>query len=99
MAREGIPLQRSDPAASGPELRIGRRDTLDDLMPGVYDELRSIARRQLSLRAPGGTLSTTGLVHEAYLKLVNPSLITWRDRGHLCAVASVARRHVRVERA
>lgn len=77
----------------------GRRDTLDDLLPGVYDELRSVARRQLSLRAPGGTLSTTGLVHEAYLRLVNQSRVTWRDRGHLFALASVAMRHVLVDRA
>ena len=80
-------------------MRIGRRDTLDDLLPGVYDELRSIARRQLSLRAPGGTLSTTGLVHEAYLRLVDQSRVTWRDRGHLFALASVAMRHVLVDRA
>jgi RNA polymerase sigma factor (TIGR02999 family) len=80
-------------------LRIGRRDTLDDLLPGVYDELRAIARRQLSLRAPGGTLSTTGLVHEAYLRLVGQSRVTWRDRGHLFALASVAMRHVLVDRA
>jgi RNA polymerase sigma factor (TIGR02999 family) len=65
----------------------------------VYDELRSIARRQLSLRAPGGTLSTTGLVHEAYLRLVSQSCFTWRDRGHLFALVSVAMRHVLVDRA
>lgn len=99
MGREAIPREQSGPAASGPELPIGRRDTLDDLLPGVYDELRSMARRQLSLRSPGGTLSTTGLVHEAYLKLVNQSRVTWRDRGHLFALASVAMRHVLVDRA
>ena len=49
------------------ELRTGRRDSLDRLMPAVYEELRAIARRQLSGREGGGTLSTTGLVHEAYL--------------------------------
>lgn len=81
------------------ELRSGRRDTLDQLMPAVYDELRAIARRQLSLREVGGTLSTTGLVHEAYLKLVDQSRVAWRDRGHFFALASVAMRHVLVDRA
>jgi hypothetical protein len=40
-------------------------------MPVVYDHLRIIASRQLALRKGNGTLSTTGLVHEAYLKLVD----------------------------
>lgn len=84
---------------SPPELCAGRRDTLDGLMPGVYDELRAIARRQLGQREIGGTLSTTGLVHEAYLKLVDQSRVAWRDRGHFFALASVAMRHVLVDRA
>ena len=53
------------------ELRSGRRDSLDRLMPVVYEQLRVIASRQLTLRKGGGTLSTTGLIHEAYLKLVD----------------------------
>ena len=68
-------------------------------MPEVYDELRGIARRQLAGREGGGTLSTTGLVHEAYLKLVDQSRIAWRDRSHFFALASVAMRHVLVDRA
>jgi len=68
-------------------------------MPEVYDELKAIARRQLSTRKRGGTLSTTGLVHEAYLKLVDQSRIAWRSRAHFFALASVAMRHVLVDRA
>ena len=68
-------------------------------MPIVYDHLRVIARRQLALREGGGTLSTTGLVHEAYLKLANQSQVTWSDRPHFFALASVAMRHVLVDRA
>jgi RNA polymerase sigma factor (TIGR02999 family) len=89
-ARDPIPLN---------ELLTGRRDTLDRLMPEVYEELRAIARRQLSGREGGGTLSTTGLVHEAYLKLVDHSRIAWRDRSHFFALASVAMRHILVDRA
>jgi RNA polymerase sigma factor (TIGR02999 family) len=81
------------------ELLTGRQDTLDRLMPEVYEELRIVARRQLSGREGGGTLSTTGLVHEAYLKLVGQSRIAWRDRSHFFALASVAMRHVLVDRA
>ena len=81
------------------ELPNGRRDSLDRLMPAVYAELRVIASRQLTLRKGGGTLSTTGLVHEAYLKLVDQSRIAWSDRSHFFALASVAMRHVLVDRA
>jgi RNA polymerase sigma factor (TIGR02999 family) len=81
------------------DLRTGRRDTLDRLIPLVYDELHAIARRQLARRDVGGTLSTTGLVHEAYLKLVDQSRVAWRDQAHFLALVSVAMRHVLVDRA
>src|SRR5688572_7686952 len=81
------------------EVPARQRDTLDRLLPEVYQELRVIARRQLSGREGGGTLSTTGLVHEAYLKLVDQSRLAWRDRSHFFALASVAMRHVLVDRA
>jgi RNA polymerase sigma factor (TIGR02999 family) len=81
------------------ELRSGRRDSLDRLMPEVYDQLRIVARRQLALREQKATLSTTGLVHEAYLKLVDQSRIAWGDRAHFFALASVAMRHILVDRA
>ena len=81
------------------ELRSGKHGALDQLVPMLYNELRAIAHRQLALRAPGGTLSTTALVHEAYLKLVDQSHADWRDRAHFLAVASLAMRHVLVDRA
>ena len=77
----------------------GRLDALDRLMPDAYDELRAVAARQLAHGARGATLSTTGLVHEAYLKLVEQSRLAWRDRAHFFALASVAMRHVLVDRA
>jgi RNA polymerase sigma factor (TIGR02999 family) len=81
------------------DLRPAGRDTLDGIMPAVYDELRDIARRQLSVREPGSTLSTTGLVHEAYLKLAGQGRAGWRDRAHFVALAAVIMRHVLVDRA
>jgi RNA polymerase sigma factor (TIGR02999 family) len=81
------------------ELRNARRGALDHLVPVLYQELRVIAHRQLAARARNGTLSTTALVHEAYLKLVDQSRADWRDRAHFLAVASLAMRHVLVDRA
>ena len=57
------------------------------------------AKADFKDREGGRTLSTTGLVHEAYLKLVDQSRTTWSDRAHFFALASVAMRHVLVDRA
>jgi len=81
------------------DLRSGRHGAVDQLIPLVYNELRAIAHRQLAARARGSTLSTTALVHETYLKLVDQSRADWRDRAHFLAVASIAMRHVLVDRA
>jgi len=68
-------------------------------MPVLYEELRDAARRQLALGPDGGTLSATGLVHEAYLKIAKQTNLYWRDRSHFMALASLAMRHVLVDRA
>jgi len=92
-----------DGSTQGPdvvtELQSGRLVTLDRIMPIVYEHLRVIARYQLARREGGGTLSTTGLVHEAYLRLADQSGGVWSDRAHFFALASVAMRHVLVDRA
>ena len=72
---------------------------LDDVVTLTYQDLRAIAHRRLAARARGGTLSTTALVHEAYLKLSDHSRAQWRDVAHFLALASVAMRHVLVDRA
>ena len=64
-------------------------ESLDDLVAAAYEELRAIAH--------SGTLSTTALVHETYLKLADQSPSRWRDRAHFFAVASLAMRHVLVD--
>lgn len=80
-------------------LRNSRRDALDRLLPVVYEELRAIAHRHLAKHGPGGSLATTGLVHEAYLKLVDQSQAEWRDRSHFFSLSSLAMRHVLVDQA
>ena len=80
------------------ELRTGRQEALDRLFPVVYAELRAIAHRHLAPRG-NNSLATTELVHEVYLKLVDQSRAEWKDRAHFFALASVAMRHVLVDRA
>jgi RNA polymerase sigma factor (TIGR02999 family) len=72
---------------------------MDRLMTLVYDELRAVARRQLRRFRPGQTLDTTGLVHDAYLRLVAQAGASWQDRAHFLSVAGVAMRHILVDAA
>ena len=81
------------------ELRSGSRESLDRLIPVLYQQLRAIAHRQIVRRANGGTLDTTGLVHEAYLKVVDQSRAGVHDHAHFLALASLAMRHVLIDRA
>ncbi|MBC7894368.1 MAG: sigma-70 family RNA polymerase sigma factor [Cytophagaceae bacterium] len=67
---------------------------VERLVPLVYDQLRAIARRHLRGEATGHTLSTTALVHEAYLRLVNVSDLPEENRVRFLAAASVAMRRV-----
>ena len=74
-------------------------ESVDEVTALAYRELRAIAHRRLVARDHGGTLSTTALVHEAYLKLADQSRAGWRDQAHFLALASLAMRHVLVDRA
>jgi RNA polymerase sigma factor (TIGR02999 family) len=80
-------------------LEGGNRAVLDDLVPLIYGELRAIARRKLRSERTGHTLTTTALVHEAFLKLVQLDRIHWQSRAHFLAVAAQAMRHILVNHA
>src|SRR5437660_12676053 len=70
------------------------------LLPLVYDELRRLAAQRLAHEKPGQTLDATGLVHEAYLRLVGPvDGERWKDSGHFFAAAAEAMRHILVDKA
>jgi len=71
----------------------------DKLMSVVYDELRRMARRYMSSENPGHTLQPTALVHDAYLRLVDQSLVKWQNRAHFFGVAAQVIRHVLVDHA
>jgi len=80
-------------------LRDGDRESLERLVPALYQQLRSMAQRRLGYRPRGGTLETGDLVHEAYLKVVSGSRGSTPDGDHFLALASLAMRHVLVDRA
>ena len=72
---------------------------LDALIPLVYGELRRLARHYLQQEKQGHTLSSTALVHEAYLRLVNQREVTWQNRAHFFGVASQMMRRILVDHA
>jgi len=75
----------------------GSRDALDRLVPLVYDELHIIAARHLGSERRDGTLQTTALVNEAYLKLIDQQRVDWQNRAHFFAIAARLMRRILID--
>jgi len=84
-------------AAALAVLRRSAPEGMERLIPLVYAELRRVAHRQLAAEPAGHTLSTTALVHEAYLRLANQSRAEWASRAQFFALAARAMRRVLVD--
>jgi RNA polymerase sigma factor (TIGR02999 family) len=80
------------------QIESGDVRAVDELLPIVYNELRRLARKQLANEAPGQSLQTSDLVHDAYLRLVGSNQ-AWQGRGHFLGAAAEAMRRILVERA
>jgi RNA polymerase sigma factor (TIGR02999 family) len=77
----------------------GQKEAFDRLFPLVYEELRGLARAKLRAERDGHTLNATGLVHEAYLRLVDQDRVEWKSRAHFFAMAALAMRRILVNHA
>jgi RNA polymerase sigma factor (TIGR02999 family) len=78
----------------------GDPQAASQLLPLVYEELRRLAAQKLAREAAGQTLDATGLVHEAYLRLVGRDRAQpWDSRGHFFAAAAEAMRRILVDNA
>jgi len=75
----------------------GDATALDRLVPLVHDELRRIARRCVAGERVGHSLQATGLVNEAYLRLVDTVRVDWQDRAHFLATAARLMRRILVD--
>src|SRR5260370_30343760 len=81
-------------------IELGDPHAAQELLPLVYDELRKLAAQKMAQEAPGQTLQATGLVHEAYLRLVDSeNAQKWNSRGHFFAAAAEAMRRILVDQA
>ena len=75
----------------------GDRAAMDRVFALVYDELRKLAHGQLSRAPAGDTISTTVLIHEAYLRLVEQDRADFSDRVHFYAYAARVMRTILVD--
>jgi RNA polymerase sigma factor (TIGR02999 family) len=78
-------------------MAAGRPEALDRLIPVVYEELQQIARGQLRRERADHTLSTSALVHEAYLRLVDIRQVDWQNRVHFFATAAQVMRRLLID--
>lgn len=79
-------------------VRDGDRAAHERLFSIVYEDLRRIARHHLRGHVTG-TLGTTAMVNETYLRLAGPEAASWNDRIHFFALASTVMRHILVDHA
>lgn len=77
----------------------GEKQSSEDLLPMVYEELRRLAAARMKRESVGHTLQPTALVHEAWLRLVNEEDRSWPSRAYFFAAAAEAMRRILVEHA
>ena len=81
------------------QARAGNRQTLDELFPIVYRELRRVAANQLAGERGNHTLQPTALVHEAYLKMIDQTNLSAENRSHFFGIAARMMRQILVDHA
>lgn len=77
----------------------GNQAAHDELIPLVYGDLRRLARRHMRREGAGHLLQTTGLVNEAYLRLVDQENVRWQNRAQFFGIASQLMRRILVDHA
>ena len=77
--------------------RQGDAAALEQLIPLVYQTLRRLARRYMAGQRLDHTLQATGLINEAYVRLIDCQQVNWKDRAHFFAVSAQMMRRVLVE--
>lgn len=83
-------------------LSKGDSSVSNELMERIYSELRSLAEAHMAREAADHTLQPTALVHEVFLRLVEPgktSGASWQSQGHFYSMASKVMRSLLVDHA
>ena len=77
----------------------GESEAMNELLPLVYDELRSLAAAYFVHERDDHTLQPTAIVHEAFVRLAGTGEHSWNDRAHFFRAAALAMRRVLVNHA
>jgi RNA polymerase sigma factor (TIGR02999 family) len=75
----------------------GDQESLNRLIPLVYQELKRLARHHMRRERVGHTLQTSALVNEAYIQLIDYKRMKWKDRAHFLAVAAQVMRRILID--
>lgn len=81
------------------EAADGNADSVRDLLPLVYQQLRAVAQARMSNERAGHTLQATALVHEVFLKLVGPRQVPWESQAQFYAAAAESMRRILIDHA
>jgi len=76
------------------QLRAGRKEAADELVPLIYQELHKLAAACMRRERPSHTLQATALVNEAYLRLIGQHDVEWQNRSHFYGIAAQIMRRV-----
>jgi RNA polymerase sigma factor (TIGR02999 family) len=97
--KKGPPEPSVDVTGLLRQWQAGDRDALDQLIPLVYNELHVIASRHMAREWRQTSLQATGLVNEAYMKLVTQRKADWQNRAHFFAIAARVMRRILLDHA
>lgn len=75
----------------------GDEEAMGKVMGMVYDQLKVMAHRYTIKERPDNTLNTTGLVHDAYLRILGQNNRAYENRSHFYAIVSTCMRRVILE--
>ena len=77
----------------------GDENALHQIIPIVYDELKAMASKKMSGERVDHSLSSTGLLHEVFARLIDTDRVDWQGRTHFCAVCAETMRRVLIDHA
>ena len=79
------------------DARTGNNEAVNQLFSALYEDLRKLAHARIRGGDPPTFVSTTALVHESYLRMMNRGRVGWNDRPHFLAYAARVMRSIIVD--
>jgi len=94
-----IPSLREELTRILSNVSLDNKGQVDEFMPKVYDEFKSLAKHYMYSERADNTLTPTELVNEAYFKLLDHKRISWQGKTHFFAIGANIMRRILVDHA